>query len=86
MKSIRHIFLISCLKATELIEKNLHLKLSLSERLKLKVHKSMCKACALYDKQSAMIEKGISAQIRKEGMKTDIEGLKNKIHQILESK
>ncbi|MBW6496982.1 MAG: hypothetical protein K0B09_01205 [Bacteroidales bacterium] len=68
------------------MEKNFHFKLSFSERLQLKVHKSMCKACALYDKQSAAIEKGISRQISQEHIKTDIEGLKNKIHQMLESK
>jgi len=86
MRSIKHFFLISCLKATELIEKKFYFKLSFSERLQLKVHKSMCKACALYGKQSAFIEKGISWQIKKEDLKVDIEALKTRIHQMLESK
>jgi hypothetical protein len=46
----------------------------------------MCKACALYGKQSALIEKGISRQIKKEDLKVDIEALKARIHQMLESK
>lgn len=86
MRSIKNFFLVSCLKATELIEKNFYFKLSFSERLQLKVHKSMCKACALYDKQSALIEKGISRHIKKEDLKIDIEALKARIHQLLESK
>ena len=50
---------LSCLKATELIEKRLHFSLSFKEKLQLKVHKMMCDACTNYDKQSSLIEKGV---------------------------
>lgn len=49
----------SCHKATELIEKKQHSKLSLKDGIQLKVHLMMCKACALYEKQSELISKGI---------------------------
>ena len=62
MKKIMHILFLSCLKATELIEKKLHFKLSISEKLQLKMHKSMCKACSNYEKQNILIEKAIAKQ------------------------
>ena len=40
-----HLLFLSCLKATELIEKKMHFKLSFGERLQLSVHKAMCDAC-----------------------------------------
>jgi len=52
-----HFLFLSCLKATELIEKKLAFKLSFKERLQLSVHKKMCKACTLYEGQSKLIEK-----------------------------
>ena len=51
-----HFLFLSCLKATELIEKKLHVKLSIKEKLRLKMHKSMCNACRRYDKQSKIID------------------------------
>ena len=55
-----NILLLSCLKATELIEKKLHFKLSFTERLQLSMHKMVCEACSNYEKQNILIEKGIS--------------------------
>ncbi len=54
-----HFLFLSCLKATELIEKKLHIKLSVKEKLRLKVHKSMCNACRRYDKQSKIIDNAL---------------------------
>ncbi len=51
-----HFLFLSCLKATELIEKKLHIKLSVKEKLRLKMHKSMCNACRRYDKQSKIMD------------------------------
>ncbi|HES59379.1 MAG TPA: hypothetical protein ENO18_03020 [Caldithrix sp.] len=47
------------MKATELIEKKLHLKLTVKEKIQLRLHKMMCDACSMYEKQSEIIEKGI---------------------------
>ena len=54
------------MKATELIEKKLHFKLSLTEKLQLKVHKMMCDACTNYEEQNILIEKAIANQEKKE--------------------
>ena len=62
MKKLMHILFLSCLKATELIEKKLHFKLSFSEKLQLKVHKMMCNACSNYEKQNLIIEESIANQ------------------------
>jgi len=74
------ILFLSCLKATELIEKKLHFKLSYTEKLQLKVHKMMCDACRMYEKQSGLLEKGIEQQQKEELEEIDIEKLKKEIH------
>lgn len=82
MKKIMHILFLSCLKASEMIEKKIHFKLSVTEKLQLKMHKTMCKACTLYEKQSILIEKGIAEQLKHTHHHTSIDKLKT---QILES-
>ena len=80
MKKLMNILILSCLKATELIEKKLHFKLSFKEKLQLKVHKMMCDACRMYEKQSTLLEKGIEQQQKAEMEEMDIEKLKKEIH------
>ena len=80
-----HILFLSCLKASELIEKKLHLKLSASEKLQLKLHKMMCSACTLYEKQSVLIEKSIEFQNIETEKNSDIESLKNIINEKLKT-
>jgi predicted anti-sigma-YlaC factor YlaD len=75
------ILFLSCLKATELVEKRLHVKLSLADRLRLKLHLTMCSACANYEKQSLTIEQGIANQIKNISTPTDLEALKQSIIQ-----
>lgn len=84
MKKIMHTLFLSCLKATELIEKKLQFKLSFRERLQLKVHKMMCKACTNYEKQSSFIDRGISKSLsNKDISHTDIKELKTLINKKL---
>ena len=59
-----NILLLSCLKATELIEKKLHFKLSFTESLQLSMHKMVCEACSNYEKQNILIEKSISHEVK----------------------
>jgi len=73
MNKIMHILFLSCLTATELIEKNFHFKLSFLERMQLKVHKMMCDACTNYEKQSIIIEKGIGLQRKNQPIEIEIE-------------
>lgn len=54
--------MLSCKKATELIEKKRIAGLSFGERLQLNFHKRACKACAAYEHQSDLIEKALDKQ------------------------
>ncbi len=74
-----HLLFLSCLKATELIEKRVHFKLSAIEKLQLKLHKVMCEACTKYEKQSYLIEKGVSGIKMNKIDPSDIKLLKEKI-------
>lgn len=85
MKKLSHILFLSCLKATELIEKKFHFKLSFKEQLQLKVHKSMCKACRLYELHSEIIEQGIARHSHENEKPLDVARLKEKIRKVLES-
>ena len=74
-----HILLLSCLKATELIEKRFYFKLSFKERLQLKLHKTMCDACTNYEKQSKIIERGVEIYQKRQQNDIDMQQLKNEI-------
>ena len=60
-KKIMHILFLSCLKATEIIEKGLHFRLSRKEKLRLRMHKMMCDACRRYEKQSLFLDNALKA-------------------------
>ncbi len=62
MKKLMQYLFLSCLKATELIEKRIYSKLSFKEQLQLKVHKAMCDACSNYEKDSLLIDKALRKQ------------------------
>ena len=76
-----NILFLSCLKATEMIEKKLHFSLSLKETFQLKVHRMMCGACRLYDKQTNFIENSLKNQGHIFEKEVDVEKLKQLIHE-----
>lgn len=77
---IMHFLFLSCLKATELIEKKLHIKLTMKEKIQLEMHKMMCDACTMYEKQSEIIEEGIRKHLHgRPSDNTDTEKLKEQI-------
>lgn len=80
MKKLMDILFLSCLKASELIDKKIHIKLSFIERMQLKAHKMMCDACTAYEKQSLILEKGIEQHIHQKNAKVDMEQLKKQIN------
>lgn len=67
--------MLSCKKATELIEKRLVMKLSAIEQIQLKMHTAVCSQCSTYEKQSDIIEKCIAEihQPNKETLKLSSE-------------
>lgn len=58
--------MLSCRKATELIEKKQITGLSKKEKIQLSMHTKMCKYCHRYDVQSQQLEQYIEAQIMAE--------------------
>lgn len=51
-----HILVLSCLKATLLVEKQNSRPLSFMDKLQLSMHLKICSKCANYQKQSVLIE------------------------------
>ncbi|MBE0422374.1 MAG: hypothetical protein IBX66_00375 [Lutibacter sp.] len=75
MKNTMNIIMLSCKKATELIEKKLVTKLSAVEKIQLKMHTAVCGKCTTYKNQSEIIEKCLAQihQPNKEAMKLSSE-------------
>lgn len=67
MKKIMNWLVLSCKKATTLIEKKLLVKLSFREEVQLKLHKSMCNACTAYEKQSKKMDEIFHKHINEDG-------------------
>ena len=84
MKKLMQLLFLSCLKATELIEKKMNFKLSRKESIRLRAHKMVCDACSNYEKQSRLLEKGIAESHASTFSETDLEQLKQMIHSKLE--
>ncbi len=84
MKKLMHILILSCLKATELIEKKINFRLSRKEKIQLKAHKMMCSACTNYEKHSLLIEKGLKKSMHPDFSQEDLKLLKQGIHEKLE--
>ena len=66
MKKIMNWLVLSCKKATTLIEKKLLVKLSFKEEVQLTLHKSMCSACTAYEKQSKLIDEILHSHINED--------------------
>jgi hypothetical protein len=56
LKDFIHIFTLSCKQATYLIEKRIHVPLSVTERMRLAIHFSVCKLCQVYNKKAIFID------------------------------
>ena len=56
MKKLMHILMLSCKKASELIDKKSLVQLSAKENIMLHLHTSMCDACTAYQKQSKIVD------------------------------
>lgn len=56
MKKLMNLLMLSCRKATELVEKKQYFKLNPLEKIQLYFHTRMCDACHTYEKQSHQID------------------------------
>jgi len=56
MNNLMQKLMLSCKKATELIDKKIHSGISRDEKVKLYFHTMICSACTNYEKQSQKID------------------------------
>lgn len=56
MMRLMNILMLSCRKATELMEKRLHTRLRSIEKFQLFMHSQMCDACRSYEKQNHFMD------------------------------
>ncbi len=75
MASIKNALILSCKKATELIEKKNLAGLDPMQNMQLSLHLMMCKACKEYEKQSTILDQLISMN-----MKNNIQKMQEKSH------
>ena len=61
MGRLLNILLLSCKKATELIEKQQYFGLSAFERVRLRIHLRVCHFCTRYKQQSLFLHRLLSA-------------------------
>lgn len=66
MKRLMNWLMLSCKKASELIEKKLHFRLTLKEKAQLKMHTGVCDACKSFAKDSERFEEAMQALLNKE--------------------
>ena len=62
MKKLMNKLMLSCRKASELIEKKTAFRLTRIETIQLFMHTRMCDACQLYYKQSKFIDDAVLRQ------------------------
>jgi hypothetical protein len=58
--------MLSCKKATELIEKESFAGLTRKEKIRLHLHTSLCNGCTAYQKQSLLIDKFLHHHLGKD--------------------
>ncbi|MDP2388087.1 MAG: hypothetical protein Q8M29_17055 [Bacteroidota bacterium] len=61
MKKLMNLIVLSCQKATLLIEKSHDKPLSFMDKLQLNIHLKICDKCAGYQKQSLIIENALKS-------------------------
>lgn len=90
MMRLMNILMLSCRKATELMERKLYTDLGQTEKFQLFLHTRMCDACRLYEKQSQFMDSVLRKQSatpnhRKASLKTLPEEVKSKIIEELDN-
>ena len=66
MNSLMRNMMLSCEKATLLIERKADGDITVLQRMQLVLHTSMCRACTNYQKQTVLIDKLLGKYIKNE--------------------
>ncbi len=69
--------MLSCKRASALIDKKIEVKLSWKENMQLAMHTSVCGACNAYEKQSKLIDKILHSHIHSDS-ETNFTVIENK--------
>jgi len=81
--------MLSCRKATSLIEKKSMFRLSLKEQVQLHIHSNLCDACSSYQKQSEQIDRLVEQEQKRPYTShehvDENRALKNRIIKLLET-
>ena len=64
MSKLMNTLMLSCKKASELIDKQSVIKLSIKEKVMLYMHTSMCEGCKAYQKQSKLLDEFLQNHIQ----------------------
>ena len=65
MSKFINILMLSCKKASELIDKQSVIKLSFKEKVLLRMHTSMCDGCNAYQKQSKFLDEFLQNHVQR---------------------
>lgn len=77
--------MISCKEATLMIEKGQEHHIGLANKLKLAFHLAVCKVCAIYSKQSKLIDRALKQQSKRSMPAEELDSFKQQIKKNLES-
>lgn len=66
LKEFIHIFTLSCKQATYLIEKRIHVPLSVTERTRLAIHFAICKLCRAYNIKAIFLDRLMKKRTKKD--------------------
>ena len=88
-KDFIHIFVLSCTKATFLLEKQLHKKLNVLERLQLHIHLTLCSHCSNYNKKAEILDLLTKISVQESEMKavfnaSELQAFKKKLYKKLD--
>jgi len=64
MVNLKHILMLSCEKASELIEKKSNFSLGTKEKVQLFIHTKVCDACKNYEKQSTEMDSLLNEHLK----------------------
>lgn len=79
MEGLAAKILLTCKKAAELVERKQNKRISFKENIQLKLHLWICKACAVYEKQSKIIQNLLQKVVQKSSTEKLSEESKKKI-------
>jgi hypothetical protein len=86
MRKLMNSLVLSCKKASELIDKKSVVVLTVKEKVMLNIHKSICKGCRAYQEQSILLDELIDEYIHQHNETNVPQFMNNELRQQIISK